>query len=111
MTTEQTTRDGWNPQATPEWWKGTDLVTRSRGHSALLERINDLPSHLRERVGRRASLAIGYAWGRQDEAGVSDHEDSFRFALFAQHEAYEYAAEKRVMLASVQDQWQAWREV
>lgn len=71
----------------------------------ILAMEREVPAHRRAYAQARQELAKGYAWGRQDERGEVDAEETIEFAYFAYAQALAYVTERRTSLPSVSSQW------
>jgi hypothetical protein len=75
-------------------------------YTALRDGIAALPTEAdRARVESAYGCANGYAWGRQDEAGVTDTEQASRFALAYAWHALCYVNESWHMCSNPKRAW------
>lgn len=80
-------------------------TTTSDPYVILWNRIRDLPEHRRETANRWWGQCLGYAWGRQDEAGRNDHDEAWTFAIYATGRKVDYMTETVTSLPPICDLW------
>lgn len=90
----------------------TDQRTSIDPYTDLWNRVNrgDLPEHRREQANRYWTQVLGYAWGRQDEAGRMDHDEAWTFAIWATGRKVDYLTERVSMLPPICDLWDDYHE-
>lgn len=89
----------------------TDQHTSVDPYINLWNRVNhDLPDHRREQANRYWAQCLGYAWGRQDQAGRTDHDEAWTFAIWATGCKVDYLTEVVYMLSPIQDLWDTYHE-
>lgn len=89
------------------------MTTTTRNIDAyhvLREGIDKLPEHRQRRVLDHWTQSLGYAWGRQDEAGRMDHEEAWGFAIFSATRCLEYVTEQSCYLRNIPDLWKRYHE-
>lgn len=76
----------------------------------LRRRMDDLPEHKRREAETSWAQYLGYAWGRQDEAGRTDHVESWGFGIWAATRKVDYLTERVSSHGPIQDLWDQYHE-